>query len=32
MGLVNFIKNMASKEVQDYPIIPLVQARIEELR
>ena len=26
MGLVNFIKNMASKEVQDYPIIPLVQA------
>ena len=26
MGLVDFIKNMASKEVQDYPIIPLVQA------
>ena len=25
MGLVDFIKNMASKEVQDYPIIPLVQ-------
>ena len=26
MGLVDFIKNMASKEAQDYPIIPLVQA------
>ena len=26
MGLVDFIKNMASKEVQGYPIIPLVQA------
>ena len=26
MGLVDFIKNLANKEVQDYPIIPLVQA------
>ena len=26
MGLVDFIKNMASEEVQGYPIIPLVQA------
>lgn len=25
MGLVDFIKNMASKEVQDYPMLPLVQ-------
>ena len=26
MGLVDFIKNLANKEVQDYPIISLVQA------
>ena len=25
MGLVDFIKNMANKEVQDYPMLPLVQ-------